>query len=100
MVLRLTLESDPLPADFPVRQMSVTLDYGDTEVGGQVYTLPLSFAVDVRLRKRTQIRNESVFRSYQRFTSELPPACRWQIGRRICAVLFAATPDAPGPASE
>jgi hypothetical protein len=69
IVLRLTLESDPLPPDFPVRQMAVSLDYGDIEVGGQVYTLPLSFTVDVRLRKRTQIRNESVFRSYQRFTS-------------------------------
>ena len=45
-------------------------DYGDTEVGGQVYTLPLAFTLDVRLRKRTQIRNENVFRSYQRFASE------------------------------
>ena len=70
MVLRLTLDSDPLPVDFPVRQMSVTVDYGDTEVGGQVYILPLSFTVDVRLRKRTQIRNESIFRSYQRFTAD------------------------------
>ena len=49
--------------------MTVSLDYGDTEVGGQVYTLPLSFTVDVRLRKRTMIRNDSVFRSYQRFTT-------------------------------
>jgi len=70
VVLRLTLDSDPLPVDFPVRQMSVTVDYGDTEVGGQVYILPLSFTVDVRLRKRTQIRNESIFRSYQRFTAD------------------------------
>ena len=68
IVLRLTLESDQLPPDFPVRQMAVSLDYGDTEVGGQVYTFRC-FTVDVRLRKRTQIRNESVFRSYQRFTS-------------------------------
>ena len=69
IVLRLTLEFDQLPADFPVRQMAVSLDYGDTEVGGQVYTLPLALTVDVRLRKRTQIRNESLFRSYQRFTT-------------------------------
>ncbi|HEY1342904.1 MAG TPA: VWA domain-containing protein [Bryobacteraceae bacterium] len=69
-VLRLTLQSETLPADFPIHQLSMSLDYGDMAVGGQVYILPLSFTLDLRLHKRTLVRNEVGFRSYQRFTAE------------------------------
>jgi VWFA-related protein len=68
-VLRVILESDLLPAGFPLRRLSVSLEYGDTEVGGQVYNLPLSFTMDVAVQKRTLVRNEVDFRSYQRFTT-------------------------------
>jgi hypothetical protein len=39
-------------------------------IGGRVYALPLSFTMDVRLRKRALVWNEVSFRSYQRFTAD------------------------------
>jgi len=69
-VSHMTQETDALPEDFPVRQMSLSLEYGDVSVGGQVYTLPLSFTIDVRTGKRTVVRNEVGFRSCQRFTAD------------------------------
>jgi len=76
VVPRITQETDALPEDFPVRQMSLSLEYGDVSVGGQVYTLPLSFTIDVRTGKRMVVRNEVGFRSCQRFSvdSRLLPA--------------------------
>jgi len=68
VVARITQESDALPEDFPVRQMSLSLEYGDVAVGGQVYTLPLSFTIDVRTGKRTVLRNDVGFHSCERFT--------------------------------
>jgi VWFA-related protein len=75
-VLRITEEIDSLPSGLPVRDLSLTLDYGDMEVGNAVYLLPHSFTLDIRLRKRTHVRNEITFRSYQRFNvqSRLVPA--------------------------
>ena len=70
VVPRLTQETDSLPEDFPLRQMSLSLEYGDVPVGGQVYTLPLSFTMDVRMGRRTLVRNEVSFRSCQRFTTD------------------------------
>ena len=69
-VLRLTLETDPLPADIPVRQISLALDYDDVAVADQVYLLPIAVTIDVRLHKRTVARNEVSFRSYQRFSAD------------------------------
>ena len=70
LVLRITQETSALPDAFPIRQMSLSLEYGDVPVGGQVYTLPLSFTMDVRMGRRTLVRNEVSFRSYQRFTAD------------------------------
>ncbi len=70
VVMRITQETSELPDDFPIRQMSLSLDYGDVPVGGQVYALPLAFTMDVRLRKRGLVRNEASFRSYRRFTTD------------------------------
>jgi hypothetical protein len=70
VVLRITQETSAVPDDFPIRQMSLSLEYGDVPVGGRVYALPLSFTMDVRLRKRALVWNEVSFRSYQRFTAD------------------------------
>jgi len=70
MILRITEETDTLPPGMPVRGLSLILDYGDIRVGDQVHLLPLSFTLDIGLRKRIHARNEVLFRSYQRFTVE------------------------------
>jgi len=69
-VLRLTMETDPMPPDIPVRQISLGLDYDDVAVADQVYLLPIAVTIDVRLHKRTVARNEVSFRSYQRFSAD------------------------------
>jgi VWFA-related protein len=68
-IRRVTLETGPLPNGFPVRHVTLALDYDDTAVGGNLYLLPLSVDIELRLRKKTVVRNEISFRSYQRFTA-------------------------------
>jgi VWFA-related protein len=69
-VLRLSLQTEPLPADLPVRQVSLAIDYDEVAVADQIYLLPIAATIDVRLHKRTVARNEVTFRSYQRFSSD------------------------------
>lgn len=80
MVLRLTLESDGIPADFPIRQTSTTVDYGFADVGGRQYLLPAQAETTmlyqpnrsaqrepIRVLRPTMWRNEVEFRSYRKF---------------------------------
>ena len=80
MVLRLTLEADGIPADFPIRQASTTVDYDFTDVGGRQYLLPAqaettmmyqpsrsSQREPVRVLRPTMWRNQADFRSYRKF---------------------------------
>jgi len=80
MVLRLTLETDGVPADFPIRQSSTTVDYGFTDVGGRQYLLPAQAETTmlyqpsrsaqrepIRVLRPTLWRNEVDFRSYRKF---------------------------------
>jgi VWFA-related protein len=69
-VLRLTLTTDPLAAEMPVRQISIALDYDEVGVADQIYLLPISATIDVRLHKKTLARNEVTFRSFQRFSAD------------------------------
>jgi VWFA-related protein len=69
-VLRLTLNTEPLPPDIPVRQVALTLDYDEVGVADQIYLLPIAATIDVRLHKKTVARNEVSFRSYQRFSAD------------------------------
>jgi VWFA-related protein len=69
-VRRLTLSTEPQPANIPVRQVSLALDYDEIGVADQVYLLPVAVTLDVRLHKKTVARNEVSFRSYQRFSAD------------------------------
>lgn len=68
-IRRVTLETGALPARLPVRHVGLALDYDDTAVGGGLYLLPVSVDIELLLHKRTVVRNEISFRSYQRFTT-------------------------------
>ena len=70
VVRKLTLETDTLPEEFAVRRVALSLDYEDVAVGGNVYLLPLAASLDLSLHKKTVVRNEVNFRSYQRFTTD------------------------------
>jgi hypothetical protein len=66
-VRKLTLETDPMPAGYPVRRVSCTLEYDDVSVAGNLYLLPVFAQLEVQLPKRRVARNDIIFRSYQRF---------------------------------
>jgi|GEM_PF-1642849 len=70
VVRRLTLETEPLPQGYPVRQVRLALEYDEASVGGILHLLPLSVDINLRLRKKTVLRNEISFRAYRRFTAE------------------------------
>ncbi len=69
VILRLTLDAQPLPEPFPVRSLSLTLDYDDAQVAGKAYNLPLSFTMTVDLQNGRAIRNQAAFRDYRRFAA-------------------------------
>jgi hypothetical protein len=68
-VLRLNYMADAIPQGFAVRRTNVTVDYGDVEIGGKRYLLPLKATVELQDKSGTS-RNEVTFHSYRQFSSE------------------------------
>jgi hypothetical protein len=70
MVMRVRLECDSIPADFPVQQVSEVMDYDFVKIGGQRYVLPLK--VDMRSREapRDLVWNEIEFHLYRKFGAD------------------------------
>jgi hypothetical protein len=70
-VLRVDSEADSIPDGFPLAGATRVLDYGETEVGGRSFLLPLR--ADLRMMPRDsqpQARNEVEFTGYRKFTGE------------------------------
>ena len=69
MVVRIELEADGIPADFPIQSVSLDLNYDFIDIGGQVFLLPLRS--DVRSRQgRNLWWNESSYVSYHKFGAD------------------------------
>ncbi len=68
-VMRVTLEAQDIPSDFPVQQAGTTLDYDYAEISGQRYILPLRAVVRMRAGKFLS-KNEVEFRMYRKFGAE------------------------------
>jgi len=68
-LLRLRYAADSIPPDFPIRFSSVTVDYGDAEIGGRGYLLPLKAVVELRYKSLSS-KNEVTFHSYRKFSSD------------------------------
>ena len=81
-VMRITMEADDIPADFPIRSASETLDYDTIAISGQKFILPLK--VEMRMRDaRIAMKNEAAFRLYNKFGADT-------------SIIF-DTPDASAP---
>ena len=85
-VLRISLEADNIPPDFPVRQSSEVLDYDLIKIGDRESLLPLT-AEFRSLAGHTSARNLVEFRNYRKFSADAnisfedtdtPPANRSQ----------------------
>lgn len=68
-VMRITMEADDIPEDFPIRSASEVLDYDSIGISGQKFILPLK--VEMRMRDgRQAVKNEAEFRLYNKFGAE------------------------------
>jgi hypothetical protein len=68
-VLRLSYAADSLPPRFPVELLNVTVDYDQAEIAGRRYLLPLQAVVQV-VNQGVSQRNEVIFHSYRKFSSD------------------------------
>ncbi|MGA2326485.1 MAG: hypothetical protein ABSH05_09380 [Bryobacteraceae bacterium] len=68
MVLRIVFEAE-LPGDFPIQQVTDTLDYDLAPIGTQEFMLPLKAVMRMRQAKLLT-KNDVEFRLYRKFTAE------------------------------
>ncbi len=68
-VMRITMEADDIPEDFPIRSASETLDYDSISLSGVKFILPLK--VDMRMKDgRNTMKNQAEFRLYNKFGAD------------------------------
>ena len=66
MVTKVTLDPYNLPADFPIRNVKVSLDYDLANIGDGKYMLPLKAELTSRV-DRYATKNDIEFRLYRKF---------------------------------
>ena len=69
MVMRIKLDVEDLPVDFPIQSVALDMNYDVSKISGQEYLLPLKS--EIRSREgRFLVKNEVEFRLYNRFGAE------------------------------
>lgn len=68
-ISRITLKAYGIPYTFPVREVTTTLDYDTTKIGGSEFMLPLKAQVTSR-RGDESTRNDVEFRLYRKFGAD------------------------------
>jgi hypothetical protein len=68
-VTRITMEADDIPADFPIRSASETLDYDTRSISGQSFLLPIKVEMQMRDGK-SAMKNQAEFRLYNKFGAD------------------------------
>jgi hypothetical protein len=66
---KITLDTIEIPADFPIKEVHIKLDYDMIKVGDQEYMLPYHFQLDSSGDKMTSS-NEADFRLYRKYGAE------------------------------
>ncbi len=69
MVMRIKLEVEGLPTDFPIQSVDLDMNYDFMKISGQEYLLPLKSEIHSR-EGRFLSKNEVEFRMYNRFGTE------------------------------
>jgi hypothetical protein len=69
MVMRIKMECDHLPVDFPIQSVDLDLNYDFTNISGQPFLLPLKSELHSREGKML-VKNETEFRLYNKFSTE------------------------------
>jgi hypothetical protein len=68
-ILRVTLEAEGIPADFPVRLADTTLDYNYQDISGHTFLLPYTSRI-VMSAEGYLTRNDDEFRIYRKYQVE------------------------------
>jgi hypothetical protein len=68
-ILRVTLEAEGIPADFPVRVADTTLDYNYQDISGHTFLLPYTSRI-VMSAEGYLTRNDDEFRIYRKYQVE------------------------------
>jgi len=69
MVMRIKLEAEHLPPDFPIQSVDLDLNYDLTKISGQEFLLPMKSELHSREGK-VLVKNETEFRLYNRFGAD------------------------------
>jgi hypothetical protein len=68
-VMRFTMETVVIPADFPIHEVKITLDYNPTKIAGQEYILPYHYELTSK-EIRADTTSRADYRLYQKFGAE------------------------------
>ena len=68
-VMRITMETAGIPADFPIHEVMITLDYSPTKIADQEYVLPYHFELTSK-EDKADTTNRADYRLYQKFGAE------------------------------
>jgi hypothetical protein len=69
VVMRIKMETEGIPADFPIHEVNITLDYSPTKIAEQDYVLPYHFELTSKEIK-ADTTNRADYRLYQKFGAE------------------------------
>jgi hypothetical protein len=69
MVMRWKLQCEDMPADFPIKDVSLDVNYDFTKIADQEFVLPLKTVISSREAKYMS-RNEAEFHLYRKFGAE------------------------------
>ncbi len=69
IVMRIKMETTGIPADFPIHEVNITLDYSPTKIADQEYVLPYHFELTSK-EVRAETTNRADYRLYQKFGAE------------------------------
>ena len=69
MIMRIKMETVGIPADFPIHEVNLTLDYSPTKIADQEYVLPYHFELTSKELK-AETTNRADYRMYQKFGAQ------------------------------
>jgi hypothetical protein len=68
-ITEIQMETVGIPADFPVHEVKIKLDYAPTKISGQEYVLPYHFELTSK-EISAETTNRADYRLYQKFGAE------------------------------
>jgi len=68
-VMRVTLEAENIPADFPIKRADTVLDYDFQELSGKTFLLPLK-STTIMAASDYLTKNDEEFRVYRKYSAE------------------------------